>query len=166
MSKTVTAGGRSFTLKNLSWKRYSDPGITEIAARYDRDYMGHFAADYKPRARPGSFGRQLARTVSELVDETGRPVLYAAENDFTRACARISFPGERWLRFWVRGTKPGNAIMTAVDQAGNRIFRHRATGKSRELEIAVNPGWGLADELVLAIAISGPWFGSYYTRPG
>jgi len=33
------------------------------------------------------------------------------------------------------------------------------------VEIAVNPGWELADELVLAIALSAPWPGSYFSTP-
>lgn len=60
--------------------------------------------------------------------------------------------------------------MTAVDQAGNSVVRYRIIfppGLPRPsiVEIAVNPGWELTDELVLAIAISAPWLGSYFSRP-
>jgi hypothetical protein len=104
--------------------------------------------------------------LKELVDETGTPVLYitGSRHHARRARTGIAFPDGRWLRFLVRGTEVANAIMTAVDQAGNRIVRYRDIGgsRNRKAEIIVNPGWGLADELVLAIAISASWLESYF----
>jgi hypothetical protein len=61
--------------------------------------------------------------------------------------------------------------MTAVDEGGNSevrysiIFPQGFMARPSIIEIAVNPGWELADELVLAIAISAPWLGSYFSRP-
>jgi hypothetical protein len=101
----------------------------------------------------------------ELVDETGVPILYArGENYGFRACAGISFPDQRWLRFLVRGTDLTNAIMTAVDQEGNKVARYRIDDSG--LEITVHPNQKLTDELILAIAISAPELGGYFQSGG
>ena len=67
--------------------------------------------------------------------------------------------------------------MTAVDQAGNKVARYRIVGRGGNLnsllpiswwvpvEITVNPGWELTDELVLAIAISAPLLSTYFEDP-
>jgi hypothetical protein len=116
--------------------------------------------------------RREARTIRELTDGTGTPVLYVSGDSFNyRAWARITFPDRRWLRFLVRGTGRGNAIMTAVDQEGNKVARYRITGITRfnqimvEAEIAIHPDQRLTDELVLAIAISPPWLYHYFDTP-
>jgi hypothetical protein len=54
--------------------------------------------------------------------------------------------------------------MTAVDQAGNRVAWYR-TGPKRAVEITVDPGQELTDELVLAITLSAPWLLWYFTKP-
>jgi hypothetical protein len=89
------------------------------------------------------------------------------------ACACVSFPDQRWLRFLVRGTKPANAIMTAVDQAGNKVIRCRISrlrniGSRTALEITVHPDWKLTDELALAIAMSDycSWLRHYFDPGG
>jgi hypothetical protein len=80
-------------------------------------------------------------------------------------------PDRRWLRFLVRGTEPENAIMTAVDQAGNRVARYRQLaddpdpGGWGEVVITVHPDRELTHELVLAIVISAGWPGSYFNSP-
>jgi hypothetical protein len=134
-----------------------------------RNCEGHFAAETKPKAHRLKEEVMEARS-QELVDETGIPILYTSgHNVFGRATECISFPDQRWLRFWVRGTHQMNAIMTAVDQAGNRVARYRITGKGvttpKHVEITVHPDQKLTDELVLAIAISAPWIGAYF-QPG
>jgi len=69
--------------------------------------------------------------VRGLADETGTPILYTAGRNFDwRAGACILFPDKRWLRFLVRGTDRANAVMTAVDQARNRIALYRLADKS------------------------------------
>jgi hypothetical protein len=70
----------------------------------------------------------------------------------------------RWLRFLVRGTGHTNAIMTAVDQAGNRVARYRLLTED-SAEVTVHPDRDLTDELVLALAISVPWLRSYFRAP-
>jgi hypothetical protein len=115
-----------------------------------------------------------APPLKELADATGTPILYTSGAHFNRdARGSISFPDQRWLRFPVRGTKPANAIMTAVDEAGNSVVRYKLippgpgfTLRRRNVEITVHPGWELTDELVLAIAISAPWLRTYFQQPG
>ena len=97
--------------------------------------------------------------------------MYSSGQNFNRrAYACVTFPDQRWLRFLVRGTEPWNTIMTAVDQAGNRVARYRkSTGDPRweraEAEITVHPDQRLTDELMLAIAISAEWLESYFSSP-
>jgi hypothetical protein len=145
------------------------PGIAELAARSRRDYTGRFAAGtMSSRAQ-----REEAPAAHELADETGMAILYTSgQNSERRAYARVTFPDQRWLRFLVRGTAPGNAVMTAVDQAGNRVARYRKS-TTRDLpwerpsvEITVHPDRKLTDELVLAIAISADWLESYFHSMG
>ena len=111
-------------------------------------------------------GRTFAwkRARRSLFDETGMPVLHTSgRNYYHSAGARIMFADhQRWLRFPVRGTERTNAIMTAVDPAGNRVARYRLNDG---VEITVHPGQQLTDELVLAIAISAPWLSSYFKTP-
>jgi len=150
---TVSAGGRTFTWPT---ERASSslPGIAGISRRDPRDYEGHFAAGQRawPPSEAGARG---------LVDETGKPILYTSgKNENWRACARIWFPDGRWLRFLVRGTSTNNAIMTAVDQAGNKVARYR-----QGTEIIVHPDQNLTDQLVLAITISASWLASYFHVP-
>jgi DivIVA domain-containing protein len=163
-SMTASTGGKTFTW-NRSPARSSSPIIADLAARSWRDHAGHFTA--KPMK--DSAQRQETRTVRELIDDTGTAILYSSGESFNyRAYARITFPDQRWLRFLVRGTGRGNAIMTAVDQAGNKVVRYRITRITRfnqamvEAEIAVHPDQRLTDELVLAIAISAPWLYHYF----
>jgi DivIVA domain-containing protein len=165
-SMTASTGGKTFT-----WNRKparSSPDIAELAAYSWRDHAGHFTA--KPVK--DSAQRRGSRQVRELIDDTGTPTLYSSGDSFNyRAYARITFPDRRWLRFLVRGTGRGNAIMTAVDQAGNKVARYRITRITRfnqamvEAEIAVHPDQRLTDELVLAIAVSPPWLYHYFDTP-
>jgi len=65
---------------------------------------------------------------NKLVDEAKIPILYARGKHFNRvAGGEIRIPDQGWLRFPVRTTDPANAVMTAVDEAGNRVARYRTT---------------------------------------
>ena len=143
VSPKVSAGGRSFTFTSRA-RHHANPPKTWSKAQ---------------------FGRWVG-----LVDETGIPVLYAnGDNLGGRASASIIFPDQRWLRFLVRGTRKANAIMTAVDQAGNRVARYRLIPRTlgRDfVEITVHPSWKLTDELALTLVISAGWLEPYLARPG
>jgi len=178
---TVSAGGRNFTLKEpRDLARSAAPGVAELADRSYRDYMGHYIAKTRKQAgfesmviragardmasRVGTRLRVSSAEVRELADEAGVPVLYTSGRNFKiRAWARISYANGRWLRFLVRGTHGVNAIMTAVDQAGNQVARYRIGNGL--VEIIVHPDRELADDLVLAIALSADWLGTYFDFP-
>jgi hypothetical protein len=187
-SVTINTDRRRFTLRRTDTARSWSPLIDEIAARTWRDSEGHFAANTMSSQGQQTeiIGRTLSRAqrsfgkaldLKELVDATGIPgVLYASGRNFGyRAAASITFPGRRWLRFLVRGNERWNAIMTAVDQAGNRVARYRIIsgpgfriGRNAayglgNVEIALHPGWKLTEERVLAVAISAPWLHSYFS---
>ena len=172
---TISTGGRTVTWKRVTGS--SLPHIAEIAARNAQDLTGHFLrAASLPRWIPGARRLESSRPqdlahvpVRELVDEAGIPILYTSGlHVYEQAGACITFGEQRWLRFPVRGTQRTNAIMTAVDQAGNKIARYRLVGGKRrwkEIEITMHVGQLLADELVLAIALSAPWLSSYFSHP-
>ena len=110
-------------------------------------------------------------SLRELLDDTGTAVLYTggAHVDHS-AGAYIKFPGRLWLRFPVRGTTRSNAIMTAEDQAGNKVARYRLavdeTRRREMVQITVHPGQQLTDELTLVIALSVDWLRSYFRPSG
>jgi DivIVA domain-containing protein len=106
----------------------------------------------------------------KLVDKTGTPILYTSGMNFERrAKASVSFPDGRSLRFPVRGTHRANAIMTAVNEAGNSVARYRiirfSTGGlgRKSVEVAVHPDFELTNELMLAIMTSAPQLRSYFS---
>ena len=107
----------------------------------------------------------------QVRDETGTPILYTAGGHGSgNAGGYIKFPGQRWLRFPVRGTGWTDAIMTAVDQAGNKVARYRLVRDKRRFwkttEITVHPDQRLTEELALAIAASAPWLSLYFRGEG
>jgi hypothetical protein len=166
---TVEAGGKNFTWRKIPVLGSSTAGswplsIAELATRSWRDVAGNFAAEtMSDRAH-----RKRARAVGELIDETGIPILYASGTCYhRRATVRVTFPDQRWLRLLVRGTDLSNAIMTAVDQAGNRVVRYRKRTEGwGSVEITVNPHWKLTYELMLVIVISAGYLKSYFDSPG
>jgi DivIVA domain-containing protein len=161
----VRVGGRRFAYRTyrISSIWPGPPVVAEIADRSARDFAGHFS------------GQTMAQTpvVRELVDESGTPILYISGKNYNyRACACITFADRRRLRFLVRGTQQEDAIMTAVDESGNKIARYRHAADDidpltswDDIAITVHPGQELTDELALAIAISTQWLDSYFTFP-
>jgi hypothetical protein len=149
---TLRAGGRTFTLKRVT--RSAWPGIAETISR---------DLPYAPAHAGYTAGRD--RSLRQLLDKTGTPILYRGGKHLERyAGSYIKFPGQRWLRFPVRGTQRAGAIMTAVDQAGNKVARYRFGGWRKPIEIMVHPAHQLTDELALALAVSTPWIGDYFKR--
>jgi DivIVA domain-containing protein len=159
---TLSAAGRSFTLKYVTKSAW--PGIAETISP---DWLGE---DRMVPRQPGDRDPALR----QLIHETGIAVLYCGGRHFNRSAGSyIKFPGHRWLRFPVRGTKPLNTIMTAVDQAGNKVARYRITPHkhqwwtdvSNTVEIIVHPSQRLTEELALVLALSAPWLFSYFATP-
>jgi DivIVA domain-containing protein len=152
---TLSSGGRTFTLKRVT--RSASPGIAEIITR-DRLGAAH-------SMRQKLYDRDSP--MRQLLDETGIAVLYRGGKHVERESGSyIKFPGQRWLRFPVRGTERANAIMTAVDQAGSKVARYRFAGTRKTIEIAVHPDHRLTQELTLAIAVSAPWIDDYFRHEG
>jgi hypothetical protein len=173
-STRFSVGARTFTEKTVTGSSW--PGGPEIADRYTRDLDGHFLDPDTPRiqrrqakASSQKPGRSERFKMREIRDEAGTPLLCTSGMHFNgRAGGCITFPDQRWLRFPVRCTRRANAIMTAVDQDGNKAARYRATGRlwATTVEITVHPDWKLTDELVLAILLSAPWLTRYFMREG
>ena len=173
---TVSAYGRTFTWKRVTGSAW--PGIAEMVRRSDPGYGagGSLDADTPDgRKRPAKASglnravRALRVPIRELLDETGASILYASGQNYNfSAGACITFPDQRWLKFPVRGTEWKNAIMTAVDQDGNKVarYRYQALPDGHANEITVHPGRQLTTELVLALVISSPWLDSYFTSSG
>jgi hypothetical protein len=107
---------------------------------------------------------------NKLVDDAKIPILRIMEKHYNRgADGSIWFADQGWLRFPVRLTNRFNAVMTAVDEAANRVARYRipiAPLFWSSVEITVRPDWELTDQRALAIAVSAPWLLSYFDRPG
>jgi DivIVA domain-containing protein len=173
----ASTGGRTFT-----WKRVTAsvrPDIDEIIRRSCRCGPVHLLDAATPRSRKRqaeASSQKPSRAVHvhlnlrEFLDEAGMPILYTSGMNYDLSAeACITFPDQRWLRFPVRGTRRANAIMTAVDQAGNKVARYRIIRPnflpSGPVEIIVHPDWKLTDELALAVVISAPWLSSYFARP-
>lgn len=169
--ETFSTGERSFTLQRPSGS--PSPAVAEFLARAARDDSGHYAENTRSRNFLTNLGFESDMRLRELVDETGAPILYTAGHNYNwRAGACILFPDQQWLRFLVRGSWLANAIMTAVDQAGNKVARYRYIAKSRRqlkhsswgpAEIIVHPGQKLTDELALALTLSANWFWLYFS---
>jgi len=128
---------------------------TESASRTGMEAAGH----KDPAARKPS-------GLMSLTDQTGPPVLYKGGTHFGHvAGGYIEFPGRRWLRFPVRATSRSNAIMTAVNQAGQQVARYRIADR-RTIEITVHPDQQLTDELILTLALTAPWASEFFRSGG
>jgi hypothetical protein len=166
---TLSTGGRTFTWKRVTGS--SGPDVAETVHRSNRESgpRHFFDASALPAKRKDGVTARAVLQLRELLDEMGTPILYISGRRMARAF--ITFPDQRWLQFPVRGTTRANAIMTAVDQAGNKVARYRMIGsqlrwnRAGRVEITVHPGHQLTDELALAIVISAPWLRSYF-HPG
>jgi DivIVA domain-containing protein len=164
LSATLTAGGRTFT-----WARVTESSWPGIAKTISREYP--YAPAHTRKRQAGNQAGTYDPGMYQVRDETGVPILYTAGGHGNGiAGGYIKFPGQRWLRFPVRGTGWTDAIMAAVDQAGNKVARYRLVRYQNSLrtttEITVHPDQRLTDELVLAIAASAPWLSSYFSEAG
>ena len=105
-------------------------------------------------------------TLKSLADRAGPPVLYTGGTHIDRSPGGyVQFPGRRWLRFPVRGTRRSNAIMTAVDQEARQLARYMI-GDRRMIHVTVHPDLRLTDELILTVALTARWVSSYFNSSG
>lgn len=171
-----TAPARAFDRDGRAYKlsRVKAAQWPAVAAEIGDERPGspaHLArAEPAPRAgreaarRTGPVARK-DRSLKSLAGRTGLPVLYTGGRHSDRSAGGyVQFPGRRWLRFPVRGTERSNAIMTAVDQAGRQVARYRIAHRGA-IEITVHPDQQLTDEVILTLALTARWVGSFFGSP-
>lgn len=79
--------------------------------------------------------------------ETNAPVVRGAGRNFgRRARMTLELPNGRHLRFPVRGTSPANAVMTAVDDKGDRLAKARSA-RGTGFEVVMPPHMPITTEL-------------------
>jgi len=117
---TLSAGGRTFTSKRVDQLAWLN--IAGTISSYRPGEPTHM--------RPYCYGPAGRKDLGlkQLLDEAGTPILYSGGITSGQAAGYVKFPGHRWLRFPVQGSRRAHAIMTAVDQAGNEVARYRSTG--------------------------------------
>jgi hypothetical protein len=104
---------------DAGWPSQWPPGVAEIIRQPEASSQ-KLTRDVRARLE----------SLRELVDETSMPVLYTYgkhANHLADAC--ITFPDRRWLKFPVWGSLKAHAIMTAVDQDGNKVAQYRAPSR-------------------------------------
>ena len=150
----VRVGGRTFTSQRVSQSAWPGTAAT-------------FGAGFPAAGDSEGSGRDWRARV--LVDQFGLPVLCSGgQNCDHSAGAYIRLPGGRWFQFPVRGRNRGSAIMTALDQDGNKVALYRMVRAGGgfpalpQVEIAVHPGQRITDELLLILAVSAPWLWTYF----
>jgi len=95
---------------------------------------------------------------------TGEPMLWIAGRHSDRVPGgRVLFPGGRYLAFPVMGTRPDNAVMTAVTESGSTVLWFRRIGW-RSYEVVVNPDCDPTTELLCVIDLAAGWLASYFGR--
>ena len=111
---------------------------------------------------------------SEFTDvATGASVLRVTGTHFNyEARTIVHMSGERLFRFPVQGTRTSNGLLTAIDDAGNAVFRVRLVPKKgRGLapvgrQVVVAPGQTINTELIWVIYLSLPLIIRFFTRGG
>jgi hypothetical protein len=97
---------------------------------------------------------------------TGDPVLWTKGAHVDgKAGGHVLFPGQRYLVFPVSGTRPGNAVMTAVGESGTTLLWVRRIAP-RKYEIVVSPDCHLTAEMLCAIDLTANWLHYYFALPG
>jgi hypothetical protein len=145
----VQVGGRAFTSQRVSRSEW--PGTTAA-----------FGVALPAADGPGLVGVDPHARV--LAEQHELPALCTLGQNFDHsagACIRLS--GGRWFQFPVRGRNRRSAIMTALDQDGNKVALYRLVRVAPDqVEIAVHPDQQITDELLLVLALSAPWLGTYF----
>jgi hypothetical protein len=96
---------------------------------------------------------------------TGNPVLWKiGAHHYQRAETAVLFPGQRWLRFPVQGTRPRNGVMTAIDESGTTLLWFRKPGWGPAVEVIVSRDGDVTPEILCMIAIAASWL-YHYLRP-
>jgi len=97
---------------------------------------------------------------------TGEPALWLRACHIDReAGGMVLFPGQRYLTFPVRGSRPKNAVMTAVSESGSPVLWFRVTRLVEE-EVIVSPDLDLTSDLLCVIELTAPWLSGYFASRG
>jgi DivIVA domain-containing protein len=137
-----------------------------------------------PRNKPGQDAssptwdkKRMLDRWTYVNDTTGEPVMHVGgRNDQHWPGFIMSLSEQQTFRFPVRESNWKNAVMTAIDDAAHRAIRFRFADRLREpaqsltaplrglmkmaphdhspIEVAVEPGYPLQDELILSIAVA------------
>jgi hypothetical protein len=166
--------------EHLSW-RQTARGVSEIATQ-DWQVLATVEGlrlfppwPLVPRPpRRVKIGQQIYPVKGRMVNARvasadGQEVLWftGTKNFNLRAKAVAHLPDGRTLRFPVEGTSRRNAVMTAVDDSGRPVFRIRkvrSADRGKRVEILVEPGLQVTDELLLAIATGYYNLDSFFDR--
>jgi hypothetical protein len=167
---TFDRNGRTYRLSKVKAAQW--PAVAAEIGDKPPDSPAHLART-EPASRTGTEAARrkdpAARKPSglmSLADQTGLPVLYTGSGLSGRTVGGyVQFPGRRWLRFPFRGTSRSNAIVTAVNQAGQQVARYRIADR-RTIEITVHPDQRLTDELILTLALTAPWANELFRGGG
>lgn len=115
-------------------------------------------------------GRRVARVTAP----DGSAVPWFTEMNFDHQARAVAhMPHGQTLRFPVQGTTRMNAVMTATDDSDLPVFRIRRVrsagpGQERKnmVEIAVEPGSQITDELLLVMVAGYRNLHTFFNRPG
>jgi hypothetical protein len=94
--------------------------------------------------------------------ETNATVVRGVGRNFgRRARMNLQLPDARHFWFPVRGTSPANAVMTAVDDDGDRVARYRSA-RGTGFDVVVAPHAPITMELLLVVAASSSAVSTYF----
>jgi hypothetical protein len=112
-------------------------------------------------------GQVLRFERNQLTDSaTGDQVLWIRGINFARiAGGLVLLPGQRYLVFPVTGSRPGNAVMTAVSESGTTMLWFRRMPKG-VIEVVVAPDCPVTGEVLCAIGLTANWLAKYFASPG
>jgi hypothetical protein len=98
---------------------------------------------------------------NQIVDAgTGDPILrwIGSHEGYHRPV--VLLPGQRWLRFPVRGSRRRNAVMRAVDESGTEVLWLRKIERT-VTEAVVSPNCDLTPEILCVIQLAALWLPAY-----
>jgi len=153
---------------SAEWQRVSDlPGVRlrragrKIIGSHDevlltrRDHELNVSTGQVLRAGPGG-------AVFDVTSGIGEPILWMhGRHTYRDAAGIMLLPRQRYLTFPVTGTRPGNAVMTAVNESGATELWFRKIGLL-ESEAVASPGVDLTTEVLCIIELTAPWLWSYF----
>jgi hypothetical protein len=113
----------------------------------------------------GRPGEVVAKASGELIlqrtGESGKKSHPLLRHQGRQPFTAIYLPDRRWFRFPVRGTRRGDAVMTAVDQSETEVMWFRLAG-AKGVDVVVAPERRVTTEVLCVIAIASPLIWYYF----